>query len=57
MMTIKQIEKEIRQAAVHLGKERDKLRELQSELNGLEERASDAIDSLEQAADRLSEFV
>lgn len=51
------IKKDIERCKERLAKDRDALRELIAEAQDIEECASDAIDQLEYAADRLSEVL
>jgi DNA repair ATPase RecN len=57
MSVIGDIKKQLEERLAALGKERDALRELESELTDHRERCEDACDSLTYAIDRLSEVV
>ena len=55
-MTMKQLERAIKAQQKMLAKTRDMLRDLEHEAAQLKDDASEAIDLLEAAADRLSEL-
>lgn len=52
-----QILAKVRAAKARIAKERDGLRSLIDELEDLHGSADDAVDALEEAADRLSEYL
>lgn len=55
--TLAMIQREIREAKKRIGAERDKLRDLVSELESIEESCDNAENALERAADYLSEYL
>ena len=55
-MTIKQLTAQLKKRMDVIAKERDKLRDLESEVSQLADNCDDALASLENAVDRLSEL-
>jgi uncharacterized protein YlxW (UPF0749 family) len=53
----KRIVRQLEKVKNNLAKERDCLRDLQSEIEEYEDLASDAHDAIEQAVERLSEYL
>ena len=56
-MTNKQFLKKIEESKTRIAKERDKLRDLIGEIEGLADNCDTAVEDLEHAADSLSELV
>ena len=56
-MTAKQITKQFNAIKKRIAKERDKLRDLVSEINDVEECSGRAVEAMEEAADALSEYL
>lgn len=55
--TVKTLEAQIVKCKDNIARERDKLRELISEVREIEESCDEALDGLERAADALSQYL
>lgn len=55
--TVKTLEAQIAKCKANISKERDKLRELVSEVTSIAETCDEALDGLERAADALSQYL
>ena len=54
---IRRLERDLKKCSDRIAKERNRLRELVSEYQSIEESCDDALDMIERAADKLSELL